>query len=168
MKLVRAVASALSILALAGMLVALAVTPAAAKPRPEFKPKTGTYIGTMTSSVGTGEIGGQVGKEGKEYIILALLSTTETCADGTRFPGGVSIPAPLQGKSFSATETGTDSYTGGTATFKVSGHFSSEREFSGTAGKTSTEGSRLPGTGTCSTGPIKFTLKFRSSKPMVQ
>ena len=168
MKLVRAVAPVLSILLLAGLFTALLVISAAAKPKPEFEPKTGTYAGTMTSSVGTGAIGGQVAKEGKKYMVMALLSTTETCANGTRFPGGVSIPATLKDRSFSAIETGTDAYTGGTATYKVSGHFSGEKEFSGTASKTSTEGSKMPGTGTCSTGTIKFTLKFKSSKPLVQ
>jgi hypothetical protein len=166
MKLVRTVASVLSILALAGLVAALAVAPAGATPKPAFAPKTGTYLGTMTTSSGTGEISGQVGKEGKKYTVQSLLSGTETCADGTRFPGGVSIAAPLQGKSFSSTETGTDSYTGGTATYRVSGHFTSEKEFSGTASKTSTEGSRMPDTGTCSTGTIKFKLKFKTSKPL--
>lgn len=168
MKLVRTATPALLIIAFAGLLVALAVAPAGAAPKAEFKPKTGTYLGTMSSSVGTGEISGQVAKEGKKYIVQALLSSTETCENGLRFPGGVNIPAPLKGRSFSATETGTDSYTGGTATFKVSGHFTSEKEFTGTASKTSSEGSKQPGSGTCTTGTIRFTLKFKTSKPLVQ
>jgi hypothetical protein len=168
MKLVRAVAPALSILVLAGLLAALAVVPAGAAPKPAFAPKTGTYLGTMTSSVGTGEISGQVGKEGKKYIVQTLLSSTETCENGLRFPGGVSLQVPLKGKSFSATESGSDSYTGGTATYKISGHFTSEKEFTGTASKTSAEGPKQPGSGTCSTGTMKFTLKFKTSKPLVQ
>jgi len=46
----------------------------------------------------------------------------------------------------------------------VSGHFTSETEFTGTASKTSTEGPRVPGSGTRTTGTIKFTLKFKTSK----
>jgi len=61
MRLVRAVPSALSILVLAALLVA----PAGAKPKPEFKPKTGTYSGTMTTSSGSGTVSGMVGKEGR-------------------------------------------------------------------------------------------------------
>lgn len=164
MKLVRVIVPALSTLVLVGLPAALGVAPAGAAAKPEFVPKTGTYVGTMTSAAGTGEVSGQVTKEGKKYVVLTLLSSTETCGDGTRFPGGVNIPAKLTGKSFSATESGTDSYTGGTATYKISGHFTSEKEFTGSGSKTSTEGSRMPGSGTCSTGNMKFTMKFKSPK----
>lgn len=167
MRLVRAVTPALSTLALAtACVVALAVAPAGAKPKPEFKPKTGTYAGPMSSPAGNGEASGQVGKEGKKYIVQVLLSTTETCGSGVRFPAGVSIPVPLTGKSFSAEESGTDGYTGGTATYKVSGHFTSEKEFTGTASKMSTAGPRQPDVGTCTTGTIKFTMKFKSPKAL--
>jgi hypothetical protein len=167
MKLVRAVSVSLSTLVLAGLLVALAVAPAGARLKPEFKPATGTYIGTMTSSVGTGQITGQVGKEGKKYIVQVLLSTTETCDDGARYPAGVEIPAPVQGKSFSAEETGTDAYSGGKATYKFNGHFTSEKEFTGTAGKSSEGSTKDPTIHSCTTGTIKFTLKFKTSKAPV-
>jgi hypothetical protein len=166
MKLVRAVTPALSILVLTGLVVALAVAPAGARPKPEFKPKTGTYAGTMTSMAGNGAASGQVGKEGSKYIVQVLVSTTETCTNGAKYPAGVSIPVPVTGRSFSAEESGTDSYTGGTGTYKVTGHFTSEKEFTGTASKTSTAGPRQPDAGTCTTGPIKFTLKFKTSKPL--
>jgi hypothetical protein len=166
MRLVRAVPLTLSTLALAGLLVALAAAPAGAGPKPEFKPKTGTYAGTMSSPAGNGEASGQVGKEGKKYIVQVLVSTTSTCANGVKYPAGVSIPVPVSGKSFSGEESGTDSYTGGTATYKVTGHFSSEKEFTGTASKTSTAGPRQPDAGSCTTGTIKFTLKFKTSKPL--
>jgi hypothetical protein len=166
MKLVRAVPQALSTLAVAGLVAALAVAPAGAKPKPDFVPKTGTYSGTMTTSAGSGEASGQVAKEGKKYLVQVLLSTTTTCQSGAKFVAGVAIPVPLTGKSFSGEESGTDSYTGGTATYKVTGHFTSEKEFTGTASKTSTAGPRQPDAGSCTTGPIKFTMKFKTSKPL--
>jgi hypothetical protein len=166
MKLVRAVAPALSILILAVLAAALLVGPAGAKPAPEFKPKTGTYLGTMSGPAGKGEVSGQVAKEGKKYLVQALISTTQKCENGETVVAGVNIPATLAGKSFNATESGTDINTGGTATFKVSGHFTSEKEFTGTASKTSTSGPKRPDSGNCTTGTIKFTLKFKTSKPL--
>ena len=166
MKLVRAVAPALSIPVLAGLLVALAVGPAGARPKPEFKPATGTYSGTMTSAAGSGTLSGQVAKEGKKYLVQVLVQSTQKCENGETVVAGVGIPATLSGKSFSATDSGTDINTGGTATFKVNGHFTSEKEFTGTASKTSTAGPRRPDAGNCTTGTIKFTLKFKTSKPL--
>ena len=96
-----------------------------------------------------------------------LLSTTETCDNGTRYPAGVEIPVTLQGKSFSAEESGTDAYSGGTATYRINGHFTGEKEFTGTAGKSSTGSTKDPTIHSCTTGTIKFTLKFKASKPPV-
>lgn len=123
-----------------------------------FTPKTGMYSGTLTTATGTSKISGQVGKEGKKYIVQVLASTTATCADGSLVPAGVGIPAKLQGKSFSATESGKDSRSGGTATWTISGHFSSEKAFTGTAKKEISAGPLLPEQGACSTGTVKFSL----------
>lgn len=165
MKHARVIVPVLSILVLAVPAMAASVAGGAGSP-PTFVPKTGTYTGTMTSPAGSGEIGGQVTKEGKKYIVRVLVSTVQTCADGTRYPAGVAIPSTLKGKSFSATESGLESRSGGTATYKISGRFTTEKAFTGSASKEVTAGPQLPAAGACSTGTVKFSLKFKSSAPL--
>jgi hypothetical protein len=166
MKLVRAVPPALSICVLVGLIAAVAVMPAAAKPKGGFVPKVGSYAGSVTiaGASGSAPVTGNVGKEGKEYFVQVLGSSTETCDNGATFPSGFGIAVPVTGKAFSVTEKGTDSFTGGQATYKISGRFSSESEFSGTASRTSVGSNKDTTIHSCTMKPAKFTLKWKSAK----
>jgi hypothetical protein len=166
MKLVRAVTLVLSILALAGLLVALAVAPAGANPKASFKPKVGSYAGTVSIEGAKAPVLGQVAKEGKKYIVQVLGSTTETCDNGVTYPAGFGLPVTFTGKSFSLEEEGSDSYTGGTATWKINGHFISEKEFTGSASRTSVGSTKDTTIHSCKMKNVKFTLKWKTSKPL--
>jgi len=151
MKLVRLLIAACAVLALCGVSAAAAKAPA-------FVPKPGAYAGTAKADGKTVPVTGAVVKQGNKYLVQVLLTATMTCDDGTQLQAGVGIPATLKGKTFSATESGKDSSTGGTATFKVSGRFSSAKAFSGTGSKDLSAGSLQPQLGACSTGTISFSL----------
>ncbi len=139
--------------------VALSVAaPVAAAGKPAFKPKIGEYTGTFSTASGTHPVTGQVAKQGGKYLVQVLISTTLTCADGSVQAGGVVIPAEIKGRAFSVTESGTDSRSGGIATYSLSGKFSSETAFAGTAKKEIVAGKLLPEQGACTTGPITFKL----------
>ncbi len=166
MKLVRAVAPVLSILVLAGLVAAVAVAPAGAKPKPSFVPKVGSYMGTVTIDGTSAPVVGQVAKEGKKYLVQVLGSTTETCDNGATYIAGFGLPVTVTGKSFSLEEEGTDGLTGGTATTKINGHFTSEKEFTGRASRTSVGSTRDTTIHSCTMKNVKFTLKWKSAKPL--
>ncbi|HTT94070.1 MAG TPA: hypothetical protein VMF55_05320 [Solirubrobacterales bacterium] len=168
MKLVRAAAPVLSILVLAGLLAAVVAMPSAARPKASFKPKVGGYIGTVTIA-GAGAavpIMGNVFKEGKNYSVAVYGSSTETCDNGVVYPAGFSLPVPVSGKSFSVEETGTDSFTGGKATWKIAGHFTGEAGFTGSAGRTSVGSTKDTSIHSCTMKSAKFTLKWKTPKAL--
>lgn len=154
MKIVRLSLVALSVLAVCCASAATAKAPA-------FAPKPGAYAGTSKSGGKTVPVTGAVIKRGSGYLAQLLLPATMKCADDTELAVGMPIYATLKGKTFSVTERVEDNSTGGTATVKVSGKFTSAKAFSGTGSKDLSAGSVQPQLGACSTGPISFSLKLK-------
>lgn len=162
-RLVLLVSSILAVALSVGVAASAAGAPGGAKPKPaEFKPKVGDYVGTATApNSGTSRVTGQVAKEGRKYVVQVLIQATSVCTDGEQLNAGVGFPVSLNGKAFKATEAGKDVFTGGTATWTVSGSFTSETALTGKAKKESTAGPNRPEVGTCTTGDVKFSLHFK-------
>lgn len=127
--------------------------------KPQFKPAVGEYVGTATyPNSGTTAVTGKVTKAKGKYYVQVFFGTVATCSDGSTVAAGIGIYPTVKGKSFSLTESGTDSRFGGTNTYKLSGAFSSTKAFSGTASKTTTADPSRPESKDCSTGSIRFSL----------
>src|ERR1700754_774630 len=125
-----------SLLVAGAAALAIAIVPAAdaAKKKP-IKPKAGTFAGTQTNSAGTTKTTGFVGKNGKSYEVRVMLNAKLKCSDGVEGPSGAGTLATIKKGKFSASQTVQDSRFG-TATYKISGKFSSATAFKGTASKT--------------------------------
>jgi hypothetical protein len=78
--------------------------------------------------------------------------------DPHRYNTGVGFKIEIKGRSIAAVETGTDSMTGGTAKYTITGSFSAPNAFSGTAKKEVTGSSKDPSPHSCKTPTVKFSF----------
>jgi hypothetical protein len=124
-----------------------------------FKPKVGEYKGTLTGPAGNIPTTGTVTKKGTKYTVQPLVGGQAECQSGlklTTVPMGIVVP--LKGKAFSATEKviGPNALT---FQVKVSGHFTSEKAFTGVASASSVPNPSLPTQDPCTVSPVKFSMK---------
>ena len=99
-------------------------------------------------------------KTGKTFYVRATVPAKVTCDDGVSFAGGVTLSAVVNGKSFTATASGTDSRFNGPATYKLSGSFRSAKALSGKASKTVQNGTVNPPVN-CTSGDVTFSMKLK-------
>jgi hypothetical protein len=127
-----------------------------------FVPKTGKYSGTYTTSLGTVPSTGTVEKTGGKYLVQAGAASQAKCSDGTilsTVPLGVQ--APVKGKTFTVSQEVNVASGAVPMTFvvKLSGHFTSEKAFTGTVSGESTPLAGSTTSPTCTTGTVSFSLK---------
>ncbi|HVO54392.1 MAG TPA: hypothetical protein VMT37_08265 [Solirubrobacterales bacterium] len=132
--------------------------------KPPFKPSTGDYVGTADyPNSGTQPVTGKVTKAKGKYYVQVFFNTVAKCSDDTQVVAGIGIyPTVKTNKTFSLTESGTDSRTGGTNTYKLNGKFTGAKAFTGTASKTTTADPARPESKDCTTGNIGFSLHRKS------
>jgi hypothetical protein len=146
----------------AGLVLALVLAATALAAAKAFVPKAGEYTGTVSGSAGPLPGLGAVEKSGGKYIFQLRSGAGAKCSEGliTQLPIGIVVP--IKGKSFKAEETVPNPQSGAGSNevmVKVSGHFTSPTKLTGSAIASTAVEAGIPPSKSCTTGNVKFTLK---------
>jgi hypothetical protein len=127
-----------------------------------FVPKAGKYSGTFNNGTATAPATGTVAKTGKKFTVQALVGTAAKCSNGLVLVGvPLGVVAPVVGRTFKLTEEIEIPSAEGPRiwTVKLSGHFTSEKAFTGSVSASSPPIAGISISPSCATPNVTFTLK---------